>query len=168
MDTVLRFYTNNPTKIRRIIQLLSNEVSLIRGEENKIIPKYKDAIEYDTSYGGVPVWKSLTEKYKTKTSIKKYYDEIFKKTYPKILFNSSNGTVDEPVVIKIDKYSVIITIGIDDISFNETKWIKKIERMGILLEEISYTNGLEFYSRTPMTNIKFFEGSKIECPEICD
>lgn len=161
-EAVFRFHTTEPDEIRYILQAIADEIS----ENNDFwgkqkVPRYKNAKQYDTNYGGKPsyCWDSLWNEDDNGKSWEEKRREAQKKSYPKdsVLYACA-GLGDNEAVINVNEKEKYFTlnIGNNDIEPNKTGWIEKIKKMGIDVEEAETDESLQKIARDCTCGIRFF------------
>ena len=150
-EAVLRFKTLDPKEIHDILQAIADEISAnndLWGKQK--VPLFKTAEEYDTNYGGKPSYAEMYSVEKTGTKEVMSEEEASKKAYPKgALLKACAGLGDNEAVITLekDKGSFRLNIGNNDIADNKTRWVEKIKKMKIKVEEAETTRDLQQFAR---------------------
>jgi len=182
-EAVFRFYTLDPKKIQKILQLIANEISFnteFEGHKHQKIPLFEKAEDYETKYRE-PTVEETNEHFRILGEIidkrdrgeisheeyneemAKEYERYHKKKYPNAILYACAGLGDNEAVITIekDKGAFRLNIGNNDISANTTGWIEKVLSLGIRVEEAELNPELKKYARDCTCGIIYF-GVKVD------
>lgn len=153
-ESVMRFHTNEPKKMQKILQLIADEINAnsdFEGHKSQVVPLFKTEEEYDTnwnkelSYSGevrkkfeteiAQIWKDRDEKVITQEEAMDRYNKIqeniSKEVYPNSLLSACAGLGDNEAVISVNKKKGYfdLNIGNNDISPNTTGWTSEAQEI---------------------------------------
>ena len=158
-EAVFRFHTVDPEKMNYILQAIADEISANNDFWDKqTVPKYKSAKDYETPYGGRPSysWEELWNDDNGKSWEQKR-EEAQNRSYPKgSLLYACAGLGDNEAIVKVNETDFTLNIGNNDISPNQTGWIEKIKKLGILVDEAETDESLKRIARDCTCGIVYF------------
>jgi len=157
-EAVFRFHTVDPDKMHCILQAIADEVCANNDFWGKqLVPKYKTAKEYETPYEGKPSYSQESLWIKDGRPWVEKQEEAQLKAYPKgSLLYACAGLGDNEAIVRVNDHNFTLNIGNNDITPNKTKWIEKIKKMGVKVDEAETDESLQQIARDCTCGIVFF------------
>jgi len=184
-EAVFKFFTTDVKRIQTILQAIKDEIDshyskseLDRWQKRGQIPLLKDHRMYDTGWNGELEYhgSEADEMNRQRVIINKRVEDgeldeataqsmllelemrKTKKIYPNSMIKACAGLGDNDSIITAEDDGIVLNVGNNDISDNDTGWIDVVKDMGIPVAEAEHSAKLREMARDCTCGITYFDG----------